>query len=103
MIFIDVVPNQNLDRLQQQVVETARKKWKLDNANYRDRAFHPHITLAFRDLRKPQFKAAWEEFGNKDFAGSFRVLNVGLLKHDGVRWQLGQTFKLKDRSASDWK
>jgi 2'-5' RNA ligase len=48
--------------------------------------FHPHITLAFRDLKKTMFEAAWNEFKEKSFQTSFVMNAIDLLKHDGKCW-----------------
>ena len=65
-----------------------RRELKLDNANYKDRPFHPHITIAFRDLKKPMFYEAWEYFGGLKFNGRFSVEEVNLLKHEGGKWNV---------------
>ncbi|MGB0176970.1 MAG: 2'-5' RNA ligase family protein [Owenweeksia sp.] len=93
VIFVDVAADDALDNLQKKVVEVARKNWKLDNANYKDRGFHPHITLAFRDLRKPMFNAAWTEFSNRSFCRDFQADGFYLMKHNGDRWQEHRYFE----------
>lgn len=60
----------------------------LFNADYKELAFHPHLTLAFRDLKKPEFYKAWEEFKDRKFNAGFVVNSISLLKHDGMQWQL---------------
>ena len=41
VVFVDVVPNENLDQLQQKVISTCRKELKLDNGNYKNQGYHP--------------------------------------------------------------
>ena len=55
VIYVDVMKNKELNELQKRVVEVCKKELKLNNANYKDRPFRPHMTIGFRDLRKPQF------------------------------------------------
>lgn len=98
VIYADVVNNNELKTLQTQVVDVCRKKLKLDNANYKGHAFHPHITLAFRDLRKAQFNEAWKEFEQKELKASFVAESFVLLKHDGKRWQEYKEFLLSSNS-----
>lgn len=86
VVFVDVVENENLNKLQSQVVDTCRKQLKLDNANYKDRPFHPHITIGFRDLKKPMFYKAKKEFENRRVTLEFEANKVSLLQHDGKRW-----------------
>jgi 2'-5' RNA ligase len=58
-----------------------------DNADYKKRGFIPHLTLAFRDLRKAAFHEAWIEFSHKEYTASWLVESVVVLKHTGRRWE----------------
>lgn len=93
VIFIDVALNQALENLQKDLVKTARQGLNLHNANYKQRGFHPHITLAFRDLRKPAFKEAWIEFKPKEYHATFEVSSFWLLKHNGKNWEEYREFE----------
>lgn len=86
VVFVDVMENEDLTDLQKQVVDACRRKLKLDHANYRNRAFHPHVTIGFRDLKKAKFYEAKKEFEERVFANKFRVQQVELLQHDGKQW-----------------
>jgi 2'-5' RNA ligase len=87
VIFIDVKKNPELEDCERNVRSFARTKLNIFNAQYRDQPFHPHVTLAFRDLRKNQFDEAWGEFKSKTFSASFECTRVSLLKHDGKYWR----------------
>jgi 2'-5' RNA ligase len=52
------------------------------------RPFHPHVTLANRDLHKKDFIPAWEHFANRQFEYSFVVTGISLLKHNGTQWEV---------------
>lgn len=56
------------------------------------RRFHPHITIATRDLRKTDFSAAWAEFQQRPFRASFRAGHLVLLKHNGRAWDSYRAF-----------
>ncbi len=88
VVFVNVVENQWLNSLQKLVVERCRKKLKLDNANYKDRPFHPHVTLGFRDLKKKMFYEAKAYFEGKEINFTFEATRVELLKHDGKEWKI---------------
>lgn len=94
VIFADVVKNEVLMSLQKSVMKACRQDLKLLNANYKDQAYHPHVTLAFRDLKKPAFAEAWKEFETRKFEASFLVKHFCLLKHDGAQWQVDTEFGL---------
>lgn len=88
VVFVDVVENENLNMLQSQVVDTCRKQLKLDNANYKGRPFHPHVTIGFRDLKKPMFYEAKKVFENRKVTFGFDVREISLLQHDGKKWNV---------------
>jgi len=94
VIFIGVTANPILDALQKELHRYCKQELNLFNAQYRDLPFHPHVTLAFRDLKKQKFITAWEEFKEKKFSREFAVEKITLLKHDGRRWQLYREYPL---------
>lgn len=87
VIFINIVKNPSLEEDQDKLLRFCKTRLKLSNALYRDEPFHPHITLAFRDLKKDQFKDAWDEFKSKPYSATFEYTRLSLLKHDGKYWQ----------------
>lgn len=95
VIFIDVVRNDSLENLQYELKRFCKKELNLFNANYKEHACHPHVTLAFRDLKKSEFVKAWEEFRDKKFSATFPVNAIVLFKHDGERWQIFSEFNLE--------
>lgn len=52
------------------------------------RPFHPHITLATRDLQRKDFSAAWALFQNRKYEATFVADGLRLLKHDGSIWHI---------------
>jgi len=92
VIYIDVMPSESLITLQRELHRFCKLELNVFNAQYRDLPFHPHLTLAFRDLKKDQFTTAWQEFQNKKFAGDFTINKITLLKHDGKHWQRFRDF-----------
>lgn len=95
VIFINVEMNDDLRNLQQNLQRYCKRTLNLFNANYRELPFHPHLTVAFRDLKKPNFQRAWEEFKQKDFQAEFTADKVTLLKHSGRVWKVHQEFQLQ--------
>ncbi|MBI1770185.1 MAG: RNA 2',3'-cyclic phosphodiesterase [Bacteroidetes bacterium] len=87
VIFISVKENEQLNQLQYQFQKFCKTELNLFNAQYKDQPFHPHVTLAFRDLKKPMFVSAWNEFKEKSFSSSFVLEKITLLKHNGKHWQ----------------
>jgi 2'-5' RNA ligase len=87
VIFVDVIKDEKLELLQKQLKRFCKVELNLFNADYKEFAYHPHLTLAFRDLKKPEFYKAWEEFKEKKFEATFDVDSIALLKHDGKEWR----------------
>jgi 2'-5' RNA ligase len=87
VIYIDVVESHDLISLQKKLLRFCKRELNLFNADYKDQPFHPHLTLAFRDLKKSVFGEAWEEFKSKPFSATFSIDKFDLLKHNGKVWE----------------
>ena len=94
VIFIDVVKSIELKTFQKELERFCKISFQLFHADYRDLAYHPHITLAFRDLKKQVFPQAWEEVKEKKLAGDFLADTIVLLKHNGTTWDVFKEFNL---------
>jgi 2'-5' RNA ligase len=85
VIYVDVVSTPELMRLKQdfnrQVVAGLGGKLVGDQ-----RPYVPHMTVAFRDLTRQNFRAAWPEFQAKPFEFGFIAQRQTLLIHNGQRW-----------------
>ncbi len=57
--------------------------------------FHPHITVATRDLHQNQFRPAWEEFQRRDFSASFTAHSLTVFRHNGKTWDMLRNFSFK--------
>lgn len=58
-----------------------------------DRPFRPHMTVAFRDLRKSKFHMAWRYFSSLEYQREFVANQLFLLQHDGARWKNRESFQ----------
>ena len=95
VIFINIVMNEELERLQKNLQRYCKRVLNLFNSNYKELPFHPHLTVAFRDLKKPNYQRAWEEFKSKNFQAEFIADKITLLKHTGKVWKVHQEFKFQ--------
>jgi 2'-5' RNA ligase len=96
VIFIDVQKNEVLGDLQKNLKRFCKTELNLFNADYKEFAYHPHLTLAFRDLKKVEFYKAWEEFKDKKLEASFTINSIALLKHDGKEWRIFKNLLLAE-------
>ncbi|WP_049784136.1 2'-5' RNA ligase family protein [Marivirga tractuosa] len=87
VIFINVDENRELDSLQKSV-EHLMKKFQVFNSTHKNNGFTPHITVAFRDLKKPTFSKIWNEVKDRDFKESFRANAITVFKHNGNSWDI---------------
>ena len=87
VIYVAVAENPQLRILQRALADYMRRAFHIFDANYKDRGFQPHMTIAFRDLKKALFPQAWAEFQDRPYQASFGVDSCWLLKHDGKQWQ----------------
>lgn len=94
VVFIDVVNSSELTELQAKLEKLARSNSELFNYNYDERPYHPHLTLAFKDLTKSDFYAVWKEFENQEFRKEFLAKQLFLLGHNGEEWKVIRSYPL---------
>ena len=98
VIFVEVGYSPDLIIFQKELHRFCKKEFNLYNAQYRDLPFHPHITLAFRDLKKPEYFKAWEEFEQRTYSASFEAKGFTLLRHDGKQWRPYHEFNFENNT-----
>jgi 2'-5' RNA ligase len=91
VVYIQVMENETLQHLHNEL-QKLLKLHHIFGSTYRQQAFHPHITVAFRDLKKQQFYPLWEEYQQKDFQEHFQADGITLFKHNGEIWEEYQHF-----------
>lgn len=85
VIYVDVVHSKPLQQVQALL---ERHLLPLFPVKKSTRPFHPHVTIANRDLDKLHFAEAWNHFSEKDFTAAFSAAGLSLLRYDGTRWQI---------------
>lgn len=101
VIFLNVAESDFLDELQSKLHRFFKRELDIFNANYQDRPFHPHLTLAFRDLKKSQYHLAWQEFSKKEYKAEFMADKISLLKHNGKNWDVLKDFLLESSYSTE--
>jgi 2'-5' RNA ligase len=85
-LFVAVRPNPQLNAFKKYVDDYfSERSYPIKRES---RPFHPHITIATRDLHKKDFVQAWEHFGNQKFEEAFIASSISLLKHNGRNWDV---------------
>lgn len=101
VIFMNVTESDALHELQKRLHRFFKRELNIFNANYKEEPYHPHLTLAFRDLKKSQYHLAWEEFSKKEFKAEFMADKIALLKHNGKRWDVLKEFLLESSYSTE--
>ncbi|HYX13618.1 MAG TPA: 2'-5' RNA ligase family protein [Nostoc sp.] len=92
VIYINVVRSQELWTLQTDLMTYAESNLGIVDKVSKTRPFAPHITVAFRDLTKQNFRVAWPEFAKRQLHFEFTADKLTLLLHDGKRWNIKSEF-----------
>ena len=85
VIFLHVEPSEQLNALRADL-ENFLLSYTMFDFEPGNRDFHPHITIANRDLHKRDFFVAWDHFKNKTYRASFETDGITMMKHNGTQW-----------------
>jgi 2'-5' RNA ligase len=99
VIFINVERTETLQRLQRQVLRHFVAVFPDYKPDTFEAEFHPHITLAYRDLLQPAYKLAWHEYRHKKFDVHFEIDFIYLLRHDGKQWNIAGASALEKKAG----
>ncbi len=103
VIFIDVNSNELLNRLEKELSNFMAMRLNLFNQRDSLRAFHPHVTIAFRDLSKNKFYSVWQKFRSQEVKFDFNATSFSLLKSDGNQWKVHREFTLRAKTSGQVK
>lgn len=98
VIYIDVVQSSGLMALQPKLLDHLESDINLTSKQDRKRAYIPHLTVAFRDLKPNMFRKAWAEFARKEFHTDFAASYLSLLSHNGKLWKVKESYKFAGSS-----
>lgn len=85
VLFVNVKANPSIEELKNQAEDHFIQSFG-DIIKKDTRPFHPHVTIATRDLKPGDFEKAWDHFAKKEFNESFSAATISLLKLDHERW-----------------
>ncbi|XZN91486.1 MAG: 2'-5' RNA ligase family protein [Microcoleus sp.] len=92
VIYVDVVKSPALLELQTDLMSYVGENLGIVDRVSQTRSFVPHMTVAFSDLTKPNFDAAWLEFKGRSIFFEFTAAELILLIHDGSQWNVATEF-----------
>lgn len=91
VIFVKVEEKKALLTLQQRLVSMCKTELNLIQ-ELSDYAYRPHMTVAFKDLRKNRFDEYLGWIKARGFSGHIAVQQVALLKKDKGKWVVIKRF-----------
>lgn len=94
VIYVKVLRTPALLTLQADLMADLANQLGIVDPVSQTRPFAPHMTVAFKDLTRQSFKAAWIEFQQRQLEFEFTATALTLLKHDGNQWQVNADFRL---------
>ncbi len=86
VIYVDVVSSGKLEKSYRDINHLWEKELSIP-FRYKDKEYHPHMTIAFRDLKEKIFPEAWSFFKEKKYTSEFEADALTLLGHNGKKWE----------------
>ncbi len=93
VIYIKPEESEELNNLQKNLSLLLQENFSLKD-HEKSQKFHPHITLATKDLNRKKFPEIWNIFREREYNRSFSANSLILFKHNGSTWDLDSTFPL---------
>ena len=93
VIYVHLEKTPDLLAMEKALLSNLEDKLGLVDRVAQSRSFVPHMTVAFRDLSKSNFRKAWAIYQEKRFDYQFTVNELTLLLHNGKFWEVGETFR----------
>ncbi len=92
VIYIQVEPTLALVQIHRDLLHTLGSTLNLRNPKEAQRPYHPHLTIAFRDLSRSHFQQAWPAYRDRPFQAEFQATHLTLLYHNRQRWLCDRAF-----------
>jgi len=96
VVHIEVSKTDELQFLFEQIRRCMKVNFNQFNADYKNRGYNPHLTVAFRDLKRDEFKRAWPLFREEKAHFPFEVKSFSILKHNGKSWDVHKDISLNN-------
>lgn len=88
VIFVKPLLNPGLTALQNEVISGFTQHFTEIPVHFNEQDYHPHMTIAYRDLAYAGFKKAWAAYAEKTYLATFTTSCFFLLKHNGLCWEI---------------
>ena len=88
VIYVKPLMIPSLERLQKTILLAFEHSYPELGISYTERNFHPHMTIAYRDLTPEQYERAMDVYQHKKYTATFKADKFCLLQHDGTQWNV---------------
>lgn len=95
VIFVKPEVSEEMRMVQKDILATFKKQFKSIPLHFHEEEFHPHMTIAYRDLAYAEFEKAWKIYNKKEFLVNFYNYTFYLLKHNKIQWEIAKTRTLQ--------
>ncbi len=85
VLFVPVNENTKLNELRLQTEVYFQQSFS-NEIRKDERPFHPHVTIANRDVSPSAFEKAWLYFSKEKFETTFEATNISVLKLKDSKW-----------------
>jgi 2'-5' RNA ligase len=95
VVFVEPEKSSQLMTLYENYSDFSSAHLNLVAEKQHERPFHPHITIAFRDVNKSIFDELVKDFSGKTYERTFMADGINLLEWKAYRWEIitKNTFK----------
>jgi 2'-5' RNA ligase len=91
VIFIKPLKNKNLEQIFQTLLTQLKANLGFSDPR-KKQPFHPHVTIAHRDLTEQDFPKVWDYFKEKNFEKQFEANTLTLLRNVRGKWETETNF-----------
>jgi len=95
VLFVKPEFSAAMNALQKDILNAFKKQFPNIPAHFHEEEFHPHMTIAYRDLAYAEFEKAWAAFKNRKYPSNFVTNGFYLLKHNGECWEVLDFHEIK--------
>jgi 2'-5' RNA ligase len=92
VVFINPIISPELQELYEIWDQALRSKMPHVFDTYPIRPYHPHITLAHKDVSPEQFQRMWNFYSRKEYHASFDVSGFSILEHKDHGWKVENVY-----------
>ncbi len=99
VLFIKIKKHESIAEVRKKLVRNLRNDAGFSPKETGSR-FHPHMTIATRDLTEDNFEIAWREFSERTFHDQWLCDGIYLLKHNGRHWDIYKRYPFMSSSIN---